>query len=293
MRTKMLIGSAVAALLAMQAAPGTALAAEDGKSEAGGAGAPKEARQDVAAERGSGSGGSDKLGLSPTEALGLSSARKLMGVEVVDASERELGEVHDVLFDDEGRARFAVVSVGGILGIGDKLVAIQLRDFEKMTRTRFVLDVGRQQIERRDGFAYGEVSARQVAPLGFGGGGDSDGTEAREAYLDEWTPKMEEMSDTAAEKAESAAETAEDTARSAWDTVSARWQDLKEASAEEWEDARQSFEAAYDAYVTQSDGDQADAEGENADRAAAETGEDGGGDDRSAAAATRGGGEGG
>jgi sporulation protein YlmC with PRC-barrel domain len=51
-------------------------------------------------------------------------ANSLIGTRVRNTESENLGKISDLLFDDKGAIQAAVVSVGGFLGIGDKLVAV-------------------------------------------------------------------------------------------------------------------------------------------------------------------------
>lgn len=51
-------------------------------------------------------------------------ANTLIGMRVRNTESENLGKINDLLFDEKGAIQAAVVSVGGFLGIGDKLVAV-------------------------------------------------------------------------------------------------------------------------------------------------------------------------
>src|SRR5688500_6424477 len=52
-------------------------------------------------------------------------ASGLLGMEVRNAENQKLGEVKDLVMDmNSGRISYAVLSVGGFLGIGEKLIAV-------------------------------------------------------------------------------------------------------------------------------------------------------------------------
>lgn len=55
-------------------------------------------------------------------------AADLMDARVVDAKGDNVGPVADLLVDDEGGARFVLVDVGYIFGLGEKLVAMPTGD---------------------------------------------------------------------------------------------------------------------------------------------------------------------
>jgi sporulation protein YlmC with PRC-barrel domain len=58
---------------------------------------------------------------------------KLVGTKVMGPNNQSIGEVSDLLLDQNGNVQAVVVGVGGFLGIGEKNVAIP---FKNMTMTR-------------------------------------------------------------------------------------------------------------------------------------------------------------
>ena len=57
---------------------------------------------------------------------------KLKGTAVIGADDQKIGEIADFLFDKMGHVKAYIVSVGGILGIGAKEVALEQRAFREM-----------------------------------------------------------------------------------------------------------------------------------------------------------------
>ncbi|MCW0183222.1 MAG: PRC-barrel domain-containing protein [Zavarzinia sp.] len=55
-------------------------------------------------------------------------AGALIGAEVTNSAGEDIGKVTDLTIGDDHKVNAAIVSVGGILGVGDKLVAIALSD---------------------------------------------------------------------------------------------------------------------------------------------------------------------
>jgi sporulation protein YlmC with PRC-barrel domain len=53
-------------------------------------------------------------------------ASKLIGTLVIGANNESIGEINDVLMDQNGRAHAVIIGVGGFLGIGEKDVAIPM-----------------------------------------------------------------------------------------------------------------------------------------------------------------------
>jgi uncharacterized protein YrrD len=68
---------------------------------------------------------------SPNE---FNKASKLIGMEVRNEEGEKLGSIQDIVFDlDASRVSYAVLSSGGVLGVGDKLLAVPLSAFGRST----------------------------------------------------------------------------------------------------------------------------------------------------------------
>jgi hypothetical protein len=57
-------------------------------------------------------------------------ASKLKGTAVIGADDQKIGEIADFLFDKTGHVKAFVVSIGGVLGIGAKEVALDMSAFQ-------------------------------------------------------------------------------------------------------------------------------------------------------------------
>jgi hypothetical protein len=51
-------------------------------------------------------------------------ASKIIGANVINASNESIGKIDDVIISSDGKAPYAVVSVGGFLGMGSRLIAV-------------------------------------------------------------------------------------------------------------------------------------------------------------------------
>jgi sporulation protein YlmC with PRC-barrel domain len=82
------------------------------------------------------------------------SASSLNGTSVVNGSGDELGTIEDLMVDvATGRVNYAVLSFGGILGIGDKYFAVPMEAFSVDTRDeRLVLNESKERLENAPGF---------------------------------------------------------------------------------------------------------------------------------------------
>jgi PRC-barrel domain len=63
-------------------------------------------------------------------AAGLWRASKLHGIDVYNEQNEKIGDVDDVLMDKDGKAKLAVLGVGGFLGLGEHNVAVNFSDLK-------------------------------------------------------------------------------------------------------------------------------------------------------------------
>ncbi|APW47017.1 PRC-barrel domain-containing protein [Rhodoferax antarcticus] len=84
----------------------------------------------------------------------LMGADTLLGNAVFNRQEEDLGSVKEIMLDVRaGRISYAVLSYGGLLGIGDKLFAVPWAALTLDTdNKRFTLDVTKDRLERAPGF---------------------------------------------------------------------------------------------------------------------------------------------
>lgn len=83
-------------------------------------------------------------------------ASKLSGLNVRNMQGEELGEINDFVIDlKTGKVQYAAMSVGGLLGIGDKLFAVpfsKLKFDHGQDEMYFVLDMPKEKIAAAPGF---------------------------------------------------------------------------------------------------------------------------------------------
>lgn len=81
-------------------------------------------------------------------------ADSLEGDRVVNTAGETLGKIRDIMIDvPSGRVAYAVLSVGGLAGIGDKLFAIPWAAMVLDADTHcFVLDVDKERLQKAPGF---------------------------------------------------------------------------------------------------------------------------------------------
>jgi hypothetical protein len=62
-------------------------------------------------------------------------ASKLKGTAVIGSDDQKIGDIADILFDKMGHVKAFVLSIGGVLGIGAKQVALDMNAFHEMPAT--------------------------------------------------------------------------------------------------------------------------------------------------------------
>jgi len=84
---------------------------------------------------------------------------KFIGMEVKNLQGENLGEVKDIMIDSTGKVRYAAVSYGGFMGMGDKMYAVPLNAFTyKRDKDMFfddvtlILNVTKDQLKGEKGF---------------------------------------------------------------------------------------------------------------------------------------------
>ncbi len=82
------------------------------------------------------------------------SAKSLIGTEVVNLQGEKLGKLEELMIDlASGRIGYAVLSFGGVLGIGDKLFAVPWASLQvDETREQIVMNAHKDLLEKAPGF---------------------------------------------------------------------------------------------------------------------------------------------
>jgi len=86
-----------------------------------------------------------------TQAL---SATSINGTNVVNLKGEDIGHVEDMMIDlSTGHIMYAVLSFGGLLGIGNKLFAVPFESFTiDQEDEKFILDVDKDRLKDAPGF---------------------------------------------------------------------------------------------------------------------------------------------
>lgn len=84
----------------------------------------------------------------------LLSATSIIGDEVRNLQDQGLGKIEDLMIDTrDGRVAYAVLTFGGLLGIGDKLFAVPMEALERDRKDEcFLLDKPKEELKNAPGF---------------------------------------------------------------------------------------------------------------------------------------------
>jgi len=90
--------------------------------------------------------------------VGSARASKLIGSSVY-RGDSTVGKIEDVLVNLNDRTLSAVIlTVGGVLGVGDKRVAVSPRDIKVGAEARFTTDLTKDQLNGAPTFRYEDLS---------------------------------------------------------------------------------------------------------------------------------------
>jgi sporulation protein YlmC with PRC-barrel domain len=98
-------------------------------------------------------------------------ASSFMGMSIQNLQKEKLGSVKDMVFDPEsGKISYAVLSVGGFLGVGDKLVAVPLKSLRPQPGEKYlVLDMTKEELKNAPGLAKNNWPSLNDPALGSPG----------------------------------------------------------------------------------------------------------------------------
>ena len=93
--------------------------------------------------------------LTPAERHDWESAHrvsKILGTEVRTRFGEKVGDIRDIVVDDRGAIRLAIVSTGGFLGVGDRLHAVPWDLLTPGPKDDRILDIDKARLQAAPGF---------------------------------------------------------------------------------------------------------------------------------------------
>jgi sporulation protein YlmC with PRC-barrel domain len=96
-------------------------------------------------------------GIDDSALAGSARASKLIGSKVY-TGDTSIGQIEDVLVTlDRATVTGVILSVGGFLGIGDKLVAVPVYRIRVGPEARFITDLTKEQLANAPAFEFGKL----------------------------------------------------------------------------------------------------------------------------------------
>jgi sporulation protein YlmC with PRC-barrel domain len=96
-------------------------------------------------------------GIDDAALAGSGRASKLIGSKIYKG-DTSIGQIEDVLVDLNRATVMAVIlSVGGFLGIGDKLVAVPVNQIKVGPEAKFTTDLTKEQLANAPAFDFGKL----------------------------------------------------------------------------------------------------------------------------------------
>ena len=77
---------------------------------------------------------------------------KVIGSDVRNKSGDKIGDIRDLVLDDRGAIRLAIVSTGGFLGVGDRLHAVPWDVLTLGPKDDHILDIDKAHLQAAPGF---------------------------------------------------------------------------------------------------------------------------------------------
>ena len=77
---------------------------------------------------------------------------KVIGSDVRNKSGDKIGDIRDLVVDDHGNIKLAIVSTGGFLGVGDRLHAVPWEVLTLGPKDDHILDIDRAHLQAAPGF---------------------------------------------------------------------------------------------------------------------------------------------
>ena len=96
---------------------------------------------------------------------------QLLDTKVTDKQGKDIGQLEDVVIDlQNGKVHAVVLSFGGFMGIGDKQFAFEPKELKAGKGNQLTMDITKEKLENREGFAQGQWPAMSDEYWGKVGG---------------------------------------------------------------------------------------------------------------------------
>ena len=98
-------------------------------------------------------GNSDNVEWGSTDVAYDITAKNFMDMKVVDQTGKNIGQIDDLILSTKEKVAYAIISVGGLLGIGNKSVSVPFQDIDiRKEKKEAVINLSKQQLEKMPEF---------------------------------------------------------------------------------------------------------------------------------------------
>lgn len=176
-------------------------------------------------------------------------AADIIGASVTNSRDVEIGTVDDLILTDQNRVTAATLSVGGFLGIGEKIVAVPFSDLDIREDGTVFFATTREGLEQLPAYEDGQWAALWKEMTGSAAQTADEvqatAAETRTEYeakmrqtLSDWEMKLDQAKAESGEMADDAGAEVNE----AWASLQDQWSKLQDASGDAWEDTKQSVD---------------------------------------------------
>ena len=165
-------------------------------------------------------------------------ASAFIGETVYNGKGDKVGTVDDLILHRNDKVLYAVLSVGGFLGVGDRLVAVPFDSLTfgtKQVDGLVVYDTTKEKLKAQPEFHYA-VAKDEESRERF--------MRSAKEQVDHWQDRIEHNVSSAKENAKDMKKDASKRVEDAWEKVKVEWKQLKSSSADAWDDAKRKFDEA-------------------------------------------------
>jgi sporulation protein YlmC with PRC-barrel domain len=96
------------------------------------------------------------LSVATVKMEGGTRASKVIGAPVFNRGNQQVGTVDDVILNHEDMAALGVISVGGFLGVGGKLVAVPYKSLQLSEGKVILPDASKEALNKMPSFTYAQ-----------------------------------------------------------------------------------------------------------------------------------------
>ncbi len=85
---------------------------------------------------------------------GWSAKKMLLGKAVYNNSDQKIGDVEDIIITTDKHVSYAIIGVGGFLGVGERYVAIPAKDLKISDKKIFLPHATKEELKQMPKFDY-------------------------------------------------------------------------------------------------------------------------------------------